>query len=193
MVGGLLFGTLVAGFFVFVSALEQTERPPTRHAQGVVALTGGADRIADAVELLAQGAADRLLITGVNPNTSSGEIARLAPEARTLLDCCIELGYGAENTVGNAAETSRWVRDHKIRSLIVVTSNYHMPRALAEIGHAVPDVDLLAYPVVTERARLGDWWGDGQRVRLMVSEYLKYVIVLARLHVAPAFRAARDA
>ncbi len=185
--GMVAAAALVAGFLVFVGTLEWIETMPARHAEGVVALTGGAERIADAVALLARGDADRLLITGVNPATSGGEIARLTPEARALLDCCIELGYAAEDTLGNAAETSRWVRGHNIRSLIVVTSNYHMPRALAEIGHAAPGVELLAYPVVSERARAAGWWANGQSLRLMVSEYLKYVIVLTRLHVAPAF------
>ena len=188
----LAMSALLAGFFVFLSVIEQDETRPPRHADGVVALTGGADRIEDAVALLAHGDADRLLITGVNPSTSATEIARLAPDARSLLGCCIELGYAAANTAGNAAETSRWARSHNIRSLIVVTSNYHMPRALAEIGDAAPDVALTAFPVVTGRARTGRWWSDGQRLRLVISEYLKYVMVLARLHIAPG-SAERDA
>ncbi|UDL93358.1 YdcF family protein [Lichenihabitans sp. PAMC28606] len=179
-------GGLVAGFFLFVQTLDRSEPEPIHHAEGVVALTGGADRITDALELLANGNADRLLISGVNPNTSGPAIARLAPETRRLFDCCVELGYAAENTVGNALETRRWVRTHNIRSLIVVTSNYHMPRALAEIGHVVPGVELLAFPVVTERAKAGDWWVNGQRFRLVLAEYLKYVLALARLHFADA-------
>ena len=185
LAGGLAVGALFVGFLLFLGMLEETETAPPRHAEGVVALTGGADRIADAVALLAKGGADRLLISGVNPATSGIAIARLAPDARRLLQCCIELGYAAENTVGNAEETSRWVRQHKIRSLIVVTSNYHMPRALAEIAHAAPGVELLAFPVVTERSKAGGLLADGQRARLVLSEYLKYVIVLARLHLLP--------
>ncbi len=177
---------LGAGFLLFVGTLERDEAVPPRHAEGMVALTGGADRIADAVALLARGRADRLLITGVNPATSGSEIARLAPEARGLLGCCIELGYAAANTVGNATETGDWVRRHNIRSLIVVTSNYHMPRALAEIGQVVPDVELMAFPVVTARARAGDWWDNGGRLRVVAWEYLKYVAVLARLHLLTA-------
>lgn len=175
--------TLAGGFLVFVETLERTEQAPHHHAEGVVALTGGADRVTDALSLLARGEADRLLISGVNASTSGDEIVRLAPQARTFLECCIDLGYAAENTVGNAVETSRWARVHNIRSLIVVTSNYHMPRALAEIGHAAPGVELVAYPVVTERARTGDWWANGQRLRLVLAEYLKYVVTLARLRL----------
>lgn len=180
----LALGCLALGFVAFVATLDRSETEPSRHAEGIVALTGGADRIADAVALLAKGHADRLLISGVNPSTSRLEIGRLAPEARKLLDCCIELGYAAANTVGNAAETSRWARAHNIHSLIVVTSNYHMPRALAEIGNALPEVELIAFPVVAEPSRPGGWRLDGQRFRLVLAEYLKYLAALARMRLA---------
>ncbi len=179
------FGAFAWSFAGFLSRIEDSEAAPRRHAEGAVALTGGADRITDAVELLAKGNADRLLITGVNPLTSRAEIAKQAPDARALFGCCIELGYEATDTVGNAAETERWVRAHHIRSLIVVTSNYHMPRALAEIGSALPDIDLMAYPVVSERGKGRPWWSDGQSTRLIMSEYCKYVAALVRLRLAP--------
>ena len=180
------FGALTWSFAEFVSRIEGREAAPSRHAEGAVALTGGADRISDAIELLAHGNADRLLITGVNPLTSRAEIAKQTPYARALFGCCIELGYDAANTVGNAVETERWVRAHHIRSLIVVTSNYHMPRALAEIGSALPDIDLMAFPVVSERGKGRPWWTDGQSARLIVSEYCKYVAALVRLRLVPA-------
>lgn len=184
MVAGL--AAMTGSFAAFLSRVEDIEAAPRRHAQGAVALTGGADRISDAMELLAQGSADRLLITGVNPTTSRAEIAKLVPGTAALFGCCVELGYAAANTVGNAMETERWVRAHNIRSLIVVTSNYHMPRALAEIGSALPDVELIAYSVVSERGRSRPWWSDSQRTRLIMSEYVKYVATLVRLRLTPA-------
>lgn len=177
---------LAWGFGEFLSRIASIESAPERHAEGAVALTGGADRIADAVELLANGKVDRLLITGVNPSTSRAEIAKQAPAARALFACCIELGYDAANTIGNAAETERWVRTHHIRSLIVVTSNYHMPRAMAEIGSALPDVDLVPYPVVSEQGRGRSWWSDPQSARLIVGEYCKYVVAVLRLRLTPS-------
>lgn len=150
------------------------------HAEGIVALTGGSDRISDAVDLVASGHASRLLITGVNQATSGEEIARLTPHFGALLDCCIDLGYDALNTIGNAAETRRWARSRGIsHSLIIVTSNYHMPRALLEIGHALPGVTLVPHPVVSERLRAG-LLSDPQVARLVALEYLKYVAALAR-------------
>ena len=172
-------------FADFVSRIDDAEALPARHAEGAVALTGGADRIADAIDLLAAGRVDRLLITGVNPMTSRAEIARKQPGAGVYFDCCIELGYEAANTAGNAAETEHWVRAHRIRSLVVVTSNYHMPRALAEIGSALPDIDLLAYPVVSDRSRAHPWWADPESMRLVVFEYVKFLRSQIRLRIWP--------
>ena len=96
-------------------------------------LTGGTSRVTDALELLAAGRGKRLLITGVNPGTTTGDIARQTVDYGRLLNCCVDLDYSALNTLGNAVETRRWAIDHDFKSLIVVTSTYHMPRALAEL------------------------------------------------------------
>lgn len=184
VVAGLL--TLGGGFVLFVEALDRPEPTRLRHAEGIVALTGGAERVSEALDLLLSGRGDRLLISGVNPSTSAGDLTRTAPEARPLLTCCIELGYAAGNTIGNARETRLWVRRHHIRSLIVVTSDYHMPRALAEIGAAAPGVDLVPYPVSSGRTEGRLLWEDGGRLRLALVEYLKYLVVVARTHLDPA-------
>lgn len=183
---GLLGAAALAwGFVTFATGLEKVETSPSRHADGMVVLTGGADRVADAIDLFASGHADRLLITGVNPSTSRESLIRRMPRVGDLITCCVDLGYQALNTAGNAREAAAWVRAHMFKSLIVVTSNYHMPRALAEIGDALPDVDLQPYPVVTERAKSTAWWADVQRVKLIAWEYLKYVAVVTRTTLMP--------
>ena len=184
LVAGALAVGLAVGFLRFAGSLQAVEAQPPRHADALVVLTGGADRISDATELLASGLADRLLITGVNPATSPESLARRLPRLRSLVECCVTLGYQALDTAGNAAETAAWVRANHVRSLIVVTSNYHMPRALAEIGGKLKGVELLAYPVVSEQARGRPWWTSPHRMRLIVSEYVKYVVVLARQALA---------
>lgn len=171
------------GFWDFALRIDTVEAKPVRHADGIVALTGGAERVQDAITLLAERHGDRLLITGVNPATTREDLARRLPQVHTVVECCIDLGYRAANTVGNARETAAWVRAHGIRSLIVVTSNYHMPRALAEIAYELPDLDVQAYPVVADRSRSDAAWSDARRLRLVLGEYVKYVIALARQSV----------
>lgn len=180
-IGSVGLVALAGGFVFFVSTIDTVETFPSRRADGIVALTGGADRVSDALDLLGQGRARRLLITGVNPSTDREELARHQPAARAFVDCCVDLGYRAMNTVGNARETAEWVQSHDVKSLIVVTSNYHMPRALAEIAAELPHVELHPYPVISDRARAVPWWTDAKRTRLLAWEYLKYLAVRARL------------
>lgn len=179
---------LVAGGFLwFVAILARAEPDPSpRNADAIVALTGGQSRVSDATDLLARGSARRLLITGVHPQTSRGEIARKLGASRGLLECCVDLDRDALNTVGNAVETRRWVREHGFRSIIVVTSAYHMPRALVEIRQRLPDVRLVPYPVASATLQLDRWWDHRPTLRVLAGEYVKYLVSLARAVVDPA-------
>ncbi|MBE7248015.1 MAG: YdcF family protein [Actinomycetospora chiangmaiensis] len=167
---------LLAGFLVFVATLARHERTPIDRADGIVALTGGAQRIGDAIDLLAGGYGRRLLITGVNERTSRDEIARLNPTQRALIACCVDLDYRARNTIGNAIETRRWMRAHHFSTVAVVTSNYHMPRTLVELDHALQDSDrVLPHPVVTDAFDADRWWQSPPAARLVASEYVKFL------------------
>jgi len=178
---------LVGGFLWFVLHVADKEPRLDRTADGIVALTGGASRITDAVELLASGRGRRLLITGVAPTTNTAELVRLAPGHERWFGCCIDLGYAAVNTVGNAAEIRRWARERGFRSLVVVTSGYHMPRAMLEIGHRLPDVTLIPFPVVSVQSRAEPWWSNAGTARMLVFEYLKLIVAAARIGLEPAF------
>jgi uncharacterized SAM-binding protein YcdF (DUF218 family) len=177
------------GFLWFVWRVPADEVALDRNADGIVALTGGASRIADAIELLASGRGKRLLISGANRATSSNEISRLNPEFERWVRCCVDFDRSV-NTLGNAIETRRWAESRGFRSLIVVTSSYHMPRALAEISHQLPDVALVPFPVVTVRQRAEPWWTGGATARLMLSEYVKYIFAKLRMGLNPAGSAA---
>lgn len=165
----------IVGFFLFVAQLDRDEPQLTDRADGIVALTGGPERIIEAVDLLSKGHGKRLLVTGVNQSTTSHEIAKLTPKFHDEFGCCIDLGYEAFNTEGNATEAQQWARAHHMQSLIIVTSSYHMPRALLEMRRALPDLTLIPYPVVSSRAAYDAWWVDPNMARLLFLEYLKYV------------------
>jgi uncharacterized SAM-binding protein YcdF (DUF218 family) len=174
------------GFLAFANGLPRAEIQLNTSADGIVVLTGGASRIVDAVDLLAAKRGKRLLISGVNPNTTHGELIRKNPEFERMLVGRIDLGRAAMNTIGNAMETANWVRANKFRSLIVVTSGWHMPRALIEIAHELPDVKLVPYPVISDRMRDQPWWSDAATVRLLAVEYVKYLATFARVRFNPA-------
>ena len=171
---------LVIGFFIFIGSIERSQLEP-RTADGIAVLTGGAARIDKAMKLLTQQKAKRLLITGVNRTTSTEELKQLASQGDQLFSCCVDIDKEARNTIDNATETSQWVARNHYTSVIVVTSNYHMPRALAELARVMPGVTLIPYSVVDNNVHLDRWWTFPGTTRLLISEYLKYLPALARL------------
>jgi uncharacterized SAM-binding protein YcdF (DUF218 family) len=171
---------LVIGFFIFTDGIQRSQ-PEPRTADGIAVLTGGVARIDEAMKLLTQQKAKRLLITGVNRTTSTEELKQLASQGDQLFSCCVDIDKEARNTIDNATETSQWVAQHHYTSVIVVTSNYHMPRALAELGRVMPGVTLIPYAVVENNVHLDRWWTYPGTTRLLISEYLKYLPALARL------------
>src|SRR6185503_11288573 len=184
---GVVAGAAVicAGFVWFIYHVPAEEISLDRNADGIVVLTGGASRIADAIELLAAGRGKRLLISGVHRATSAAEIARIMPRHEGLVACCVDLDYSAVNTVGNAVGTRRWARDRGFTSLIVVTSAYHMPRTMAELEKQMPDTVLVPFPVVTEKLRNEPWWASAPTARLILSEYAKFVVAQLRMRIEP--------
>lgn len=170
---------IVAGFVLFANAIERDTGVP-QAAHGIVALTGGKDRIGEAVRLLADGQAKRLLITGVNPSTKARDLEKKVPRGPEFFACCVDLDHAALDTIGNAAETKSWAAKHGFNSLIVVTSAYHMPRTLIEFARAMPDVHLVPHPVVSRNFQIEHWWSHAGTRRLLVSEYVKYLGALAR-------------
>ena len=180
---GLLFLMVLffIGFAVFATGVEREPRETVPGADGITVLTGGADRIDQAMKLLAQGKAKRVLITGVYRATTKEELKQLASQGDQYFACCVDIDKEARNTIDNATETSEWVAQQHFHSVIVVTSNYHMPRALAELGRAMPDVVLIAYPVIDKNVHLDRWWTYPGTTKLLMSEYLKYLPALGRL------------
>ena len=176
---------LAAGFIWFALTIPGEDVSKDRKADGIVVLTGAASRIPDAIELLAAERGKRLLITGVHRATSAREIARLTPLYSKFFTCCIDLDKSALNTFGNALETKRWAREHNFNSLIVVTSNWHMPRAMAELAHQLPDATLIAYPVISEKVKTEPWWSNFDTARFLAAEYLKYLFALTRMRLDP--------
>jgi uncharacterized SAM-binding protein YcdF (DUF218 family) len=184
--GLLVVILLVAGFGYFIWQLPSREIALDRNADGIVVLTGGDSRVTDALELLSTGRGKRLLISGVYVGTTTSDIRRQVVDYNRVLSCCVDLDYSAVNTVGNAVQARQWALKNGFRSLIVVTSAYHMPRALAELSHQLPDVALIPYPVVSDRLRIEPWWSNTATTKVVLSEYFKYLAAKLRMQFDPA-------
>jgi uncharacterized SAM-binding protein YcdF (DUF218 family) len=172
---------LAIGFIVFANSVDREHVVPQGPADGIAVLTGGVARIDEAMKLLAEGKAKRVLITGVNRTTTTDELKELASQGDQYFSCCVDIDKEARNTIDNATETSQWVALNHYGSIIVVTSNYHMPRALAELARVMPGVTLIPYSVVDNNVHLERWWTYPGTTRLLLSEYLKYLPALTRL------------
>lgn len=168
-----LAALLALGFGLFCLTAGTMPDEAALRADGIVVLTGGSDRIDKAMELLAEKRANRLLISGVHPQTTEHQLQQLTGADKALFECCVDLDRTALDTRGNAEETKRWAEANGFKSLIVVTSDYHMPRALLEFARRMPDVDLKPYPVEAETGSL----------RLWLSEYAKYLLAWLRVPI----------
>jgi len=177
-----LLAVYLAGFLVFVENLPQPHAP--KPAQGIVALTGGDERLIAAVGLLESGEGARLLISGVHPSTTKPALKHLV-HGGPRFDCCADLGYAAADTRGNAKEAAAWARAHRFKSLIVVTASYHMPRSLSEFASVMPGVRLEPYPVEPQDIDLHGWWHNPRALRVLQGEYAKYIAVSVRNAVVP--------
>lgn len=171
----------VAGFFIFAATLDRTPPAEVPVADGIVVLTGGPDRITAAYKLLEQDKGTRLLITGVHRDVTAASLKQFVPGDAPKFDCCIDIGHQAENTIGNATETAEWVKERNYRSIILVTSTYHLPRASLELARAMPDVEIRPYPVFQDTLHLDGWWSYPGTTRLLISEYTKYLLTLAHV------------
>ncbi len=175
----LIWATGLLAFSARVDALTPAAEP--ERADGIVALTGiSTDRIREAMKLLEEGKAQRMLVSGVNREATRDDIRGVAKATRRIYDCCVDLGFTAADTLGNATETAAWVKAKQYQSLIVVTSDYHMPRSLLELHAALPNVKLTPYAVKTDDLAAKHWWRTAPSAKRMIMEYNKYLAILSR-------------
>ena len=174
----LLLAALAGGFVWFAATLPAAVEAPEKRTDAIVVLTGGAERVAEGLRLLAAGQAERLLISGVHPSVTLQELLALAPDVPAEVAERMVLGYLAGDTEGNAAEAAQWVKAEGVSSLRLVTAAYHMPRSLLEFRRALPEVEILAHPVFPPGVRQDAWWQDADSAYLLVGEYLKYLVAV---------------
>ncbi|MBO9100047.1 YdcF family protein [Rhizobium sp. B230/85] len=176
LAGAILFG----GFLRFADSVTTLRPPLDPKADAIVVLTGGYQRIDQAIELLRSGAGNRLLISGAYPATTRKQIAKATQTPPDLFACCVDIGYDAIDTIGNASETVKWIHAKGYKSVLVVTNNYHMPRSIAELRYADPEMDFIPYPVVNSDLKTKAWFTDPNALRTMLSEYAKVLLTGGR-------------
>lgn len=136
------------GFVLFTaSALMAHPQGTQETTDAIVVLTGGHNRVEEGLALFAAGRGAHLFISGVHEDVKKSEILSLWKGENALPPCCVTLGYESTTTIQNAKEVRDWVEGEHYSSVRVVTGNYHMPRALLELSHALPGIGIYANPV----------------------------------------------
>lgn len=125
------------GFVWFAAVLPQ--QAGTQRADAVVVLTGAAGRVERGLEVLDKGWAPQLFVSGVFRKVKPGEFAAQFDVSAAQMACCVSLGLSATDTIGNARETADWAKTRRIASIRLVTSDWHMRRAAAELRHVLLD------------------------------------------------------
>lgn len=141
------------GFAWFALLLPQPA--PITATDAVVVLTGGPNRIDRALEILKSGKSSKMLISGVDRDVKPPELAAQYPGAGKYFDCCIDLGFQSVDTRSNALETAAWAKRNKVKSLRLVTHDWHMRRARFELDRALPSGIAVTNDAVATQPSLG--------------------------------------
>ncbi len=171
----------VLGFFIFVGFATQRTQLAEPSADAIVVLTGAEFRIAEGARLLQEGRGKRLLISGVHPHVTRHDLLRITHLPSEDLECCVDVDIKALDTQGNARETRKWIDKQGYNSIILVTSNFHMPRSITEFALAMPGVQVTPHPVVSRGFSEEAWWRHIGTARILLAEYVKFLPVALRL------------
>ena len=176
-------------FFSFIPLINSMGQSKT---DAIIVLTGGVKRLAAGFDLLVEGRSNLLFVSGVNNSVELSDIKKLSQDQGIVLDekyiqCCVNLGYAAFNTQGNAIESAEWITKNGIRSIFLVTSNYHIDRSLLEFRLKMPDLKIHKYPVVSNNVMLEEWWQHPRSMRLLVTEYHKFMYTAAKFFLYKSF------
>jgi uncharacterized SAM-binding protein YcdF (DUF218 family) len=160
------------GFIWFLRAVQETAADANA-ADAIIVLTGGTERVETGFRLLEEGAAPRLFVSGVHPETRLVDLARGAGVDPARLAGRVELGHAAASTRGNAVEIAAWAKQRDIATIRLVTAGYHMPRARTELRRAMPGLRVQAHPVTPARLRADGAFWQPRNWGLLLGEYMK--------------------
>ncbi|MFO0388502.1 MAG: YdcF family protein [Alphaproteobacteria bacterium] len=170
----------VAGLIWFVAQMPEKQTANAPNAGAIIVLTGGTGRIEHGINLLLDRKAEKLFISGANAEVSYDHVVRFTPKnkrdyVRKNSGTKVILGKAADNTIGNAEETKQWLATQKYKSILLVTSHYHMPRSISEFKALMPELVIIPEPVIVNGFK-SHWWMTNENRKIVLSEYHKYLI-----------------
>jgi len=176
-----VFGGILLNFLDFIEQIPTTKTTNDNITDAIVVLTGGSNRLEEGLNLLAERRAKKLFISGVYRGVEVKRLLNIFQGNPEELICCIELGYSAGSTKGNAAETKTWLTNEGHKSIRLVTASYHMPRSIKEFQHHMPSLTIIPHAVFPKQFKREDWWLWPGTASLILTEYFKFLISSLRL------------
>ncbi|MCB9958454.1 MAG: YdcF family protein [Rhodospirillaceae bacterium] len=171
-----------SGFLLFAHRSAGLTADPGAVTDAIVVPTGGSERFDTALALLRGNLADRLFVTGVHPGVETADLlSQVGSDPAAVGGHTIEVGHAARDTAGNAAETADWAAANGVRSIRLVTSDYHMLRSLLEFHAAMPWATIVPHPVSAAAVHMDHWWAWPGTAELMFVEYNKFVLTWVRI------------
>ena len=167
---------------LFLTKYNDIESP------NIVILTGGANRIKDGLKIIqnfenSKNINYKILVSGTGMGfTKSSLKKKLGPNFNShLIQCCIDLDGVSKNTLTNASETFKWTSKNDIKEFILITSNYHMPRAILEFKNVMPNLKIYTYAITPKKHDIENWLSSYQTFSLVFTEYCKLIIAGLRI------------
>ena len=174
--GVLVIVVWIIGLIWFVDEVPTNRTEDLTRPDAIIVLTGGTGRLEAGLQLLSEGYAKLLFISGVARGIDVQALLKLVSRNRNDFACCIVVGYRADNTAGNAVETTKWIVENKFDSLRLVTASYHMPRSLFEFRRKMPNIKIVPHPVFPPQFKRQSWWRWPGSAQLLASEFNKYLL-----------------
>jgi uncharacterized SAM-binding protein YcdF (DUF218 family) len=187
----LLVGLWAAGLAAFIRRIPDPAEQVDGRADAIIVLTGGPERLREGLRLLADNRAPRLFVSGVHRDATLAQLLAFVPEyqadrrAAQAMACCVVLGRAAADTAGNARETAVWIGGEHLRSILLVTADYHMPRSLLEFRRALPATEIMPHAVFAQDPVRRAWWRRPKAFAVVLIEYHKYLLAVLRRLVEP--------
>lgn len=177
--------------FKFKETILSFKKYNNTKSSNIVILTGGTNRIKDGLKIIKGFNKSReinfkILVSGTGKGfTKKILMDQIEPNFNLdLIECCIDLDSVSKNTFTNAIETSKWARENNINEFILITSNYHMPRAILEFKNIMPYKKIYTFPIKPKKHNIKNWLDSYQTFNLILKEFCKYIFSSLRIKIS---------
>ena len=187
-----LITSILTLFFIQLNNFKNNILSLTKYnneeSPNIVILTGGTNRIKDGLKIIKDFRKTKknnykILVSGTGTGFTKNSLKKkLGPNfSPQLIQCCIDLDSVSKNTFTNASETFKWTKKNDIKELILITSNYHMPRAILEFKNVMPNLKIYTYAITPDKHKIENWLSSYQTFGLVFTEYFKYIVASLRI------------